>query len=529
MTETVASGALPLLSVRQLTKLFGTFAACNAIDLDIAPGEIHALLGENGAGKSTLVKMLFGVLEPTSGDIVWNGNSVRIGSPGEARKLGVGMVFQHFSLFEALTVAENIALSLDPKISLKEIAREAETLSKAYGLPLDPYAHVADLSVGERQRIEIVRALLQNPKLIILDEPTSVLTPQEADRLFETLEKLKAEGRSVLYISHRLEEVQRICDRATVLRHGKVTGACDPRQETPASLARMMVGSDVAGIQRDDECTIGDVAVEIIGLSVPARTPFAVSLKNIAMKVRAGEVLAIAGIAGNGQGELFDALSGEYPVSKDDTIFLRGKPVGRTGINGRRLLGAGFVPEERHGHAAVPNMSLSDNLLLARCRSDRKAFLSGGFLNVVRHSVIKNAAKRISEKMDVRKSGDDPLAGSLSGGNLQKFIVGRELDRQPSVLVVNQPTWGVDAGAASRIRQALVDMAKAGSAVIVISQDLDEIFEVASSIAVISDGHLSNAYPAKEMTREKIGLLMGGVHTGNTGQAGHTEQVVHAH
>ncbi|TMV18130.1 ABC transporter ATP-binding protein [Rhizobium sp. Td3] len=512
---------MPLLSVRKLTKLFGTFAACNGIDLDIAPGEIHALLGENGAGKSTLVKMLFGVLAPTSGDILWQGSPVFIGSPSEARKLGVGMVFQHFSLFEALTVAENIALSLDPKVSLKEIAKEAEVLSKAYGLPLDPNAHVADLSVGERQRIEIVRALLQNPKLIILDEPTSVLTPQEADKLFETLAKLKAEGRSVLYISHRLEEVQRICDRATVLRHGKVTGACDPRKETPASLARMMVGSDVAGVSREAGAPLGEPQLEVMGLSVAPRTPFSVALRSISMSVRAGEVLAIAGVAGNGQGELFDALSGEYPVANDEAIYIRGKAVGRTGINGRRLLGAGFVPEERHGHAAVPGMSLSDNLLLARSRSDRKAFLSGGILRVIRGSTIKTAARRISETMDVRKSGADPLAGSLSGGNLQKFIVGRELDRQPTVLVVNQPTWGVDAGAASRIRQALVDLAKAGSAVIVISQDLDEIFEVATNIAVISDGHLSAAHPVEDMTLEKIGLLMGGIHTAHSGATEH--------
>ena len=278
MTLSEGPATVPLLSVRGLTKLFGSFAACNAIDLDIAPGEIHALLGENGAGKSTLVKMLFGVLQPSAGQILWQGQPVTIGSPGEARNLGIGMVFQHFSLFEALTVAENIALSLDPKISLSKISDEAATLSKAYGLPLDPKAHVADLSVGERQRIEIVRALLQNPKLIILDEPTSVLTPQEADRLFETLFKLKAEGRSVLYISHRLEEVRRICDRATVLRHGKVTGACDPRQETPASLARMMVGFDVAEVHRDGGAPLGDIRIEVSNLSVAARTPFAVAL-----------------------------------------------------------------------------------------------------------------------------------------------------------------------------------------------------------------------------------------------------------
>ena len=523
-TETPGSGAL--LAVNKLTKLFGQFAACNGIDLEIQPGEIHALLGENGAGKSTLVKMLFGVLAPTSGQIIWQGKPIHIGSPGEARKTGIGMVFQHFSLFEALTVAENIALSLDPGISLASIADEAATLSRNYGLPLDPHAHVADLSVGERQRIEIVRALLQNPSLIILDEPTSVLTPQEADRLFETLDKLKKEGRSVLYISHRLEEVQRICDRATVLRHGKVTGDCNPRDETPASLARMMVGGDVESVKRITDIPGGAIQLEAVNLSVPARTPFAVSLKDVNLRVRAGEILAIAGVAGNGQGELFDALSGEYPVADANAVRIAEKPVGRLGISARRLLGAGFVPEERHGHAAVTTLSLSDNLVLARHKSDAKSFLSGP-LKLIRHAAVKAAAKRISEAMDVRKSGEDPPAGSLSGGNLQKFIVGRELDRQPSVLIVNQPTWGVDAGAASRIRQALVDLARNGSAVLVISQDLDEIFEVATEIAVISEGMLSKPYPAAELSMEKIGLLMGGMHEPKN--AYQTMEEAHAH
>ncbi|MBX4954188.1 ABC transporter ATP-binding protein [Rhizobium lentis] len=514
------SGAL--LSVQKLTKFFGSFAACNEIDLDVAPGEIHALLGENGAGKSTLVKMLFGVLEPTGGHILWQGQPVAITSPGEARKFGIGMVFQHFSLFEALTAAENIALSLDDAIPIDRIAEEARALSAAYGLPLDPHAHVADLSVGERQRIEIVRALLQNPKLIILDEPTSVLTPQEADKLFETLFKLRAEGRSVLYISHRLEEVQRICDRATVLRHGRVTGACDPKRETPASLARMMVGSEVAAVTHPERSDKGEVQLAVVNLSVAARTPFAMPLREVSMTVRSGEILAIAGVAGNGQSELFDVLSGEYPVASPEAIVIRKRHVGNQGITVRRLLGAGFVPEERHGHAAVSAMKLSDNLVLARSQSDRKAFL--GLLGMIRRRAVKSAARRISEAMDVRKSGDDPAAGSLSGGNLQKFIVGRELDRQPAVLVVNQPTWGVDAGAASRIRQALVDLAKAGSAVVVISQDLDEIFEVATDIAVISEGRLSRPFPASELTREKIGLLMGGLH-----ESGSAAEAAHAH
>jgi ABC-type uncharacterized transport system ATPase subunit len=512
VTVSEGSAASPLLSIRELTKYFGSFAACSGINLDICPGEIHALLGENGAGKSTLVKMLFGVLEPSAGAIRWDGRSVAIRSPAEARSLGIGMVFQHFSLFEALTVGENIALSLDPKISLSKISAEAARLSQAYGLPLDPNAHVADLSVGERQRIEIVRALLQNPKLIILDEPTSVLTPQEADKLFETLLKLKAEGRSVLYISHRLEEVRRICDRATVLRHGKVTGTCDPKQETPASLARMMVGSEVAGVTPATGNELGEVLIEVVDLSVPARTPFSVPLRGIGMTVRAGEVLAVAGVAGNGQGELFDVLSGEFKVADKEAIRIRGKSVGNAGINARRLLGAGFVPEERHGHAAVSDMPLSSNLLLARSQSDRRSFLSSGLLSVIRHKAVRQASERICQQMDVRKSGDDPTAASLSGGNLQKFIVGRELDRQPAVLVVNQPTWGVDAGAASRIRQALIDLAKAGSAVVVISQDLDEIFEVATNIAVISEGRLSPSYPARELSLERIGLMMGGIH-----------------
>ncbi len=525
MSVAGASAGSPLLAVRNLTKLFGTFAACNGIDLDVQPGEIHALLGENGAGKSTLVKMLFGVLAPTAGEVLWQGAPVSIASPGAARRLGIGMVFQHFSLFEALTVAENIALSLDGTIPLARVAERASELSHAYGLPLDPKAHVADLSVGERQRIEIVRALLQNPRLIILDEPTSVLTPQEADRLFETLFKLRAEGRSVLYISHRLEEVQRICDRATVLRHGKVTGACDPKKETAASLARMMVGADVPHVSAAGTSAKGEVLLEARHLSVPARTPFAVALKNVCLKVHAGEVLAIAGVAGNGQGELFDALSGEYPTAEPDAVHIRQRPVGTRGITARRLLGAGFVPEERHGHAAVTGMSLSDNLVLARNQSDRKAFLGGGVLGIIKSTAVRMAARRITEAMDVRKSGEDPPAGSLSGGNLQKFIVGRELDRQPSVLVVNQPTWGVDAGAASRIRQALVDLAKSGSAVLVISQDLDEIFEVATEIAVISEGRLSDIYPAGELSREKIGLLMGGLY----GRAEPMTEAAHAH
>jgi general nucleoside transport system ATP-binding protein len=505
----------PLLEVRGLTKIFGSLTACDHIDLTIAKGEIHALLGENGAGKSTLVKMLFGSLEPHSGEILWQGQPVTITSPHAAKKLGIGMVFQHFSLFEALTAAENIALSLAEDTPISTIAAKSKALSYAYGLPLDPYALVGDLSVGERQRIEIIRCLLQTPQLIILDEPTSVLTPQEADKLFETLERLRSEGKSILYISHRLEEVKRMCDRATVLRHGKVVGHCDPRKETAASLARLMVGNEVKAVVRPPIAGLDAAAalLEIRGLNRKAATPFAIPLKDINLAVRAGEVIGIAGVAGNGQGELFEAVSGEVLQASAEVVRIRGKDAGLQSISGRRLLGAAFVPEERLGHGAAPRMRLSDNLLLSRNRTDRKAFL--GPLGVINTGAVEAASQRIIKEMDVRKSAPDPEAAALSGGNLQKFIIGRELDRQPSVMVVNQPTWGVDAGAAARIRQALIELARAGSAVLVISQDLDELFEISDSIAVMHNGELSKPLPRAEATFEKIGLLMGGAEPGH--------------
>ena len=511
-----------LLEVRGLTKIFGTLKACDGVDLTIRKGEIHALLGENGAGKSTLVKMLFGSLEPHSGEIRWNGEPVKIGSPGVAKKLGIGMVFQHFSLFEALSAAENIALSLDDQTPISTIAAKAQALSYSYGLPLDPYSLVGDLSVGERQRIEIIRCLLQTPDLIILDEPTSVLTPQEADKLFETLERLRAEGKSILYISHRLEEVKRMCDAATVMRHGKVVAHCDPRKETAASLARMMVGSEVHAVVREavDGIERAEPLLEIRSLSRKPATPFSMPLRNISLNIRAGEVIGIAGVAGNGQGEFFEAVSGEARQQDAGTIRIRGKDAGRLSITGRRLLGAAFVPEERLGHGAAPRMKLSENLFLSRYATDKKAFLGAGGL--VKEGAIDTATQRIIQEMDVRKSARDPEAASLSGGNLQKFLIGRELDRQPAVMVVNQPTWGVDAGAAAKIRQSLIELARSGSAVLVISQDLDELFEISDSIAVMHNGELSKPLPRAEATFEKIGLLMGGAEPGHADHAPET-------
>jgi general nucleoside transport system ATP-binding protein len=513
-TSATSNCNVTLLSVSDITKVFGTLKANDGVNLEVRKGEIHALLGENGAGKSTLVKMLFGSLQPTSGEIYWKGEPVSITSPAAARKLGIGMVFQHFSLFEALTAAENIALSLDKTTPISEIASKAKSLSEAYGLPLDPQALVGDLSVGERQRIEITRCLLQEPELIILDEPTSVLTPQEADKLFVTLERLRSEGKSILYISHRLEEVKRLCDRATVLRHGKLVSECDPRQETANSLARMMVGAEVLHAARDaGENMVSERVLEIRDLSRAAATPFAMPLKNISLAVRKGEVIGIAGVAGNGQSEFFEAISGEVLQDDPASVRLRGQDAGRHSISKRRMLGAAFVPEERLGHGAAPGMALSENLLLSRHKTDRRSYLRG--LGIVRKEAVESAAKRVSTAMDVRKSAENPEAASLSGGNLQKFIIGRELDRQPLIMAVNQPTWGVDAGAAARIRQELIELAKSGSAVLVISQDLDELFEICDAIAVMHNGSLSVPVLVGKATYESIGLLMGGSEPGH--------------
>jgi len=497
-----------LLEALHVTKVFGTLKANDDVTLKVKPGEIHAFLGENGAGKSTLVKMIYGALQPTSGEFRWMGKSVTIPSPAAARKLGIGMVFQHFSLFDALTVAENIALAMPGAFDMKKLSERITRVSRDYGLPLEPTAVVADLSVGERQRIEIVRCLLQEPKLLIMDEPTAVLTPQEADQLFITLARLAGEGCAVIYISHRLEEVKRLCHNVTILRHGKVVANVDPVKETAASLAKLMVGGDIHVVKSTREDRRGATRLKLDHLKLAADGPFSVELKDVSLDVKAGEVVAIAGVAGNGQSELFDAVSGERSLASAAMLVIDGKPMGHDGVNKRRNAGAAFVPEERLGHGAVPGFTLSQNVVLTRHSSDEALVKSG----MVSSGGAAGVSQRVIKDYDVRKGKPDPEARSLSGGNLQKFVVGRELDRKPGVLVINQPTWGVDAGAAATVRQAIVDLARQGSAVLVISQDLDEIFEVADRIAVISRGQLSEAYPASDLTSERIGLLMAGSH-----------------
>src|ERR1700744_3147056 len=499
------SGETPLLQTIGLTKRYGAFLANDAIDIAIWPQQIHALLGENGAGKSTLVKTIYGLIQPREGQMRWSGQRMVLSGPSEARGRGIGMVFQHFSLFDNLTVAENVALGLDGKESFKDMSARLQQVSRTYGLPLEPQREVWQLSVGERQRIEIVRALMQNPKFLILDEPTAVLTPQEADQLFVVLERLKQEGRAILYISHKLEEVKRLCYTATILRGGKKVATCNPKAETAGSLARMMVGAEIKEVKAAATREITVPRLVVNNLSLEPDDPHGVRLQNISLELRGGEILGIAGVAGNGQDELFSALSGERPSNDPGTVVIEGIAAGHLSITKRRKLGAAFVPEERLGHGTAPRMKLSENALLTGHAAS--GMVQHGFVNT---PATLSTVDRATVTFDVRKAKRDPEAASLSGGNLQKFVVGREILRNPAVLVVSQPTWGVDAGAAAIIRQALLNLAAGGAAVLVTNQDLDELAEITDRIAVIFHGHLSEPMATPDANREKLGLLMGG-------------------
>jgi general nucleoside transport system ATP-binding protein len=493
----------PRLRLAGITKIYPSVIANQGIDLRVLPGEIHAVLGENGAGKSTLMKIIYGVVKPDAGTIHWEGNEVVIANPARARRLGIGMVFQHFSLFETLTVAENIALALEAGRAGTDLPERIRDVSVKYGLPLDPHRHVHTMSVGERQRVEIVRCLLQDPRLLIMDEPTSVLTPQAVEKLFETLRRLAAEGCSILYISHKLDEIRALCHNATVLRSGQVTGECDPRQESSSSLARMMIGGDLPH-PRHREAHAGEAALIVSELSLPANDPFGTSLANINFRVRAGEIVGIAGVSGNGQKELMAALSGEQTLDDAATVTILGTAAGKLDAAQRRALGLAFVPEERLGRGAVPEMSLADNALLT---AHREHLVSHGF---IRTEAVRTYATDTIKAFGVKAGGPDAVARSLSGGNLQKFIVGREIRQNPKVMIAAQPTWGVDVGAAAQIRQALLDLRDGGVAILVVSEELDELFEICDSLAVIAQGRLSEVKPVRETNAEEIGLLMSG-------------------
>ncbi len=493
----------PRLQLTQITKRYPGVVANDNVSLTVSPGTIHAVLGENGAGKSTLMKIIYGAVKPDDGAVLFNGKPVHIRNPQEARALGISMVFQHFSLFDTLTVAENVWLGLDKSLTLQEVSESISLKAREYGLDIDPARPVHSLSVGEMQRVEIIRALLTSPQLLILDEPTSVLTPQAVEKLFVVLRKLADEGCSILYISHKLHEIRALCTACTVMRGGKVTGDCDPRQETNASLSRLMIGAEPTALQARAYAP-GAPVLEVTGLTLRSDDPFGTHLQDMALQVRAGEVVGIAGVSGNGQSELLYALSGENPRSPSGSIRLGGQDVSRLTPGRRRKLGLHFVPEERLGRGAVPTLSLAQNLLLSR----RDAIGPLGWLKL---GQLNTQARDIIARYQVKANGPGAAAKSLSGGNLQKFIVGREIEAKPKLLIVSQPTWGVDVGASAQIRGEILALRDAGCAVLVVSEELDELFEICDRLHVIAKGRLSPSVMRTDATVERIGEWMSGL------------------
>ena len=493
-----------LLSIKNITKSYPGVIANDNVKVNIKFNEIHALLGENGAGKSTLVKIIYGLIKPDNGSMTLSDNNYSPNEPRDARKNGVAMVFQHFSLFQALSVAENIALGMEAPPSINDLSKRIKVISNEYGLPIDPEVLVEQLSAGEQQRVEIIRCLLQNPKLLIMDEPTSVLTPNEIKILFNTLRKLKEEGTSILYISHKLEEIRALCDNATILRNGKNVGVCFPKTEPVRNIAEMMVGKKLSEPKKGS--TVTNVsALQVENLNWISNDFSNKQLTKINFTVNKGEILGIGGVAGNGQDELTSILSGELPSNKNAIKFF-GEPIGDLDINKRRLMGILTAPEERLGHAAIPSMNLIENTNLTAHHKESLIGKNG----IINWNKTKKLTDQIIKVFDVRTPNNEVSAGSLSGGNLQKFVIGREILQNPSVLIVNQPTWGVDAAAANSIHQAILDLASTGSAIILISQDLDELIEVSDSFAAINAGRISKKIDTGGLTIDEIGLMIGG-------------------
>lgn len=493
-----------LLQLRGISKAYPAVLANDRIDLDVRAGEIHAILGENGAGKSTLMKIIYGAIQPDLGQIRWRGEPVTIRHPAQARQLGIGMVFQHFSLFESLSVAQNIALAV--KGSLRELSDRIEATGERFGLPLRADTLVHSLSVGERQRVEIIRCILQQPRLLIMDEPTSVLPPEGVQQLFDTLRQLRDQGCSILYISHKLDEIRQLCDTATVLRAGRVVSRVDPRSHSNDSLAELMIGRRIRPPEHKPAQTSAEPRLVLDALSHVPSDPFGTHLTQVSLQVRPGEIVGIAGVSGNGQNELMRLISGETRLQAGDSgrILIDGRPVQTLDPDQRRAAGLGFVPEERLGRGAVPELPLTHNGLLTAYRHGLTRF------GWIRSAAVSRFARACIEHNDVRCGGDRALAGSLSGGNLQKFIVGREMALKPSLFVLSQPTWGLDVGAANSIRRSLLMLRDEGAAVLVVSEELDELFQISDRLHVMFEGRLSPPVQAGDGVAGRIGRWMSG-------------------
>ena len=494
-----------LLEINNICKKYPGVIANNNVSFNIRGGKIHALLGENGAGKSTLVKILYGLVTSDSGNILLNNKEIKFRNPSEAKKKGVGMVFQHFSLFESLTVSENLILGLEEKMPFQKLKDKAIEISKRYELTLDLDSPINNLSAGEKQSVEIVRALLQEPKVLIMDEPTSVLTPNESEGLFAILKKLTDEGKTILYITHKLDEVIKNCDEVTIMRNGEVITTCSAEAETKETLAVKMLGYKVRSLVTDYKSIKNDISFQVKDLSKKFNDPFLTDINNISFSLKKGEIFGIAGVAGNGQKELMELLTGENIDNVKGEIFFNNKNITHLSTKSRRKLSISFVPEDRLGHSAVPELSLSENILLSQFSGNK--FSKTGILNF---KEINTYTKSVIKDFNVKTPNELTLAKNLSGGNLQKFVIGREISSKPELLIVYQPTWGVDTGAESFIRESLIKLSKQGTSLLIISQDLDELIEITHYVSVISNGKLSQPFETKNLNIEKLGVMMGG-------------------
>jgi simple sugar transport system ATP-binding protein len=492
-----------------IRKEFPGVVANDNITLTLRKGEIHALLGENGAGKSTLMSILFGMYQPDRGLIKINGKETKISNPNVANDLGIGMVHQHFKLVDIFTVTENIILGSEPRkmgiLDVKKAAKRIEELSKHYGLNVDPYAKIQDISVGMQQRVEILKMLYRNADVLIFDEPTAVLTPQEIEELMKIMKNLISEGKSIILITHKLKEIKAVADRCTVIRRGKLIGTVDVATTSEETMAEMMVGRQVSFKVNKYESRPGEVILRLDNVSVKSNRKH-MGLKNFSLEVRAGEIVGIAGVEGNGQTELVEAITGLRGIESGD-IYFKGEKINHLSIRKRIENGIGHIPEDRQKRGLVLDYSLEENVILEVY--NRKPFSSRGLLN---RAAIRNYASKIIESFDVRSGqGAISIARSLSGGNQQKLIIGREIELDPSLLIAVQPTRGLDVGSIEYIHRRLVEHRDKGKAVLLISLELDEIMNLADRIAVVNNGELVGVLDSSEATENKIGLMMAGV------------------
>ena len=496
-----------VIEMREITKIFGEFVANDKINLELRKGEIHALLGENGAGKSTLMNMLAGLLEPTSGEIVVNGKSEKLDSPSKAASLGIGMVHQHFMLVEAFTVAENIILGSEVTnkgiLDLKKANADILELSERYGLAVDPTAKVEDISVGAQQRVEILKTLYRGADILIFDEPTAVLTPAEILELMDIMKTLVKEGKSIILITHKLDEIRAVADRVTVIRRGKSIQTVSIEGATNKNLAEMMVGRSVSFVTEKEEAQPKEVVLQISDLVVNENRGVP-AVKELSLDVRAGEIVGIAGIDGNGQSELIQAITGLRKV-KSGSIKIKGQEV--VGLSPRKIteMNVSHVPEDRHRDGLVLEMMLSENIALQTYY--KEPLSKNGVLN---YNQINSYARKLMEEFDVRAANEIVPASALSGGNQQKAIIAREVDRNPDLLIVSQPTRGLDVGAIEYIHKRLIGERDKGKAVLVVSFELDEIINLSDRIAVIHDGKIQGIVKPSETNKQELGILMAG-------------------